>query len=68
MKRGKGDIEDIDWEEITDDSETAFSRMKRGKGDIEDIDWEEIDVDLKESFVSQKNKITEMFNRINKYN
>jgi hypothetical protein len=68
MKRGKGDIEDIDWEDITDDSETAFSRMKRGKGDIEDIDWEEIDVDLKESFVSQKNKITEMFNRINKYN
>ena len=68
MKRGKGDIEDIDWEDITDDSETAFSRMKRGKGDIEDIDWEEVDEDLKESFVSQKNKITEMFNRMNKYN
>ena len=37
--------------------------------DIEDLEdaeaamWEEIDEDLKESFLNQKNKITEMFNR-----
>jgi len=29
---------------------------------------EEIDEDLKESFITQKNKIMEMFNRVNKYN
>ena len=28
----------------------------------------EVDEDLKESFLIQKNKITEMFNRFNKYN
>ena len=31
-------------------------------------DFEEVDEDLKESFLIQKNKITEMFNRFNKYN
>ena len=36
--------------------------------DSEDDDWEEIDVDMKESFITQKNKISEMFNRINKFN
>ena len=29
---------------------------------------EEVDEDLRESFVQQKNKITEMFNRFNRYN
>jgi protein required for attachment to host cells len=29
---------------------------------------QEVDEDLKESFLIQKNKITEMFNRFNKYN
>jgi len=48
MRRGKGDVEDIDWENITDDSETAFSRMKRGKGDVEDIDFEEMDEEVEE--------------------
>jgi hypothetical protein len=50
MRRGKGDIEDIDFEDITDDGETAFSRMRRGKGNIEDIDWEEITEGLDEDF------------------
>ena len=36
--------------------------------DSEDDEWEEIDVDMKESFITQKNKITEMFNRISKFN
>jgi hypothetical protein len=31
-------------------------------------DFEEVDEDLKESFLTQKNKIMEMFNRFNKYN
>jgi hypothetical protein len=29
---------------------------------------EEVDKDLQESFKAQKNKIMEMFNRVNKYN
>jgi hypothetical protein len=37
-------------------------------GDVEDIDWEEIDEDIKESFITQKTKINEMFNRMNRYN
>jgi len=55
MRRGKGDIEDIDFEDITDDSETAFRRMRRGKGNIEDIEWEDIteglDEEVKESIL-----------------
>jgi hypothetical protein len=31
-------------------------------------DFEEVDEDLKESFVNQRNKIMEMFNRFNKFN
>jgi hypothetical protein len=34
----------------------------------EEDDFEEIDEDLKESFIIQKNKINEMFNRFKKYN
>ena len=34
----------------------------------EDEDFKDVDEDLKESFLIQKNKITEMFNRFNKYN
>jgi len=48
--------------------DTAPKRMKRGMGDVEDIDWEEIDEDIKESFITQKTKINEMFNRMNRYN
>ena len=33
-----------------------------------DDEWSEVDEDLQESFINQKNKITEMFNRFNKYN
>jgi hypothetical protein len=36
--------------------------------DSDDEEWEEIDVDMVESFITQKNKITEMFNRIGKFN
>jgi hypothetical protein len=34
----------------------------------EEEKFEEVDEDLKESFLTQKNKIMEMFNRFNKYN
>jgi hypothetical protein len=34
----------------------------------EEDDFKEVDEDLKESFLTQKNKINEMFNRFNKYN
>ena len=34
----------------------------------EEEDFKEVDEDLKESFLTQKNKIMEMFNRFNKYN
>ena len=36
--------------------------------EIEDDMFEEVDEDLQESFKAQKNKIMEMFNRVNKYN
>ena len=55
-----------------DDSEDEFGFATHsgdfGGDDSEDDDWEEIDVDMKESFITQKNKITEMFNRIGKFN
>jgi hypothetical protein len=55
-----------------DDSEDDFG-FATHSGDFEGVDsedeeWEEIDVDMKESFITQKNKISEMFNRINKFN
>ena len=50
------------------EKDTAFSRIERKKGNIEDIGWEEIDSDIKESFITQKTKINEMFNRMNRYN
>ena len=34
----------------------------------EEEEFEEVDEDLKESFIQQKNKINEMFNRMNRYN
>ena len=44
--------EDASWEEI-----------KAHTGD-----WDEIDEDIQESFVTQKNKINEMFERFKRYN
>ncbi len=56
-----------------DDSEEEDFGFATHSGDFEgddseDEEWEEIDVDMKESFITQKNKITEMFNRIGKFN
>jgi hypothetical protein len=43
----------------------SWEEIKAHTGDNE---WSEVDEDLQESFINQKNKITEMFNRFNKYN
>ena len=55
-----------------DDSEDNFGFATHsgdfGGDDSEEDEWKEIDVDIKESFIAQKNKISEMFNRINKFN
>jgi hypothetical protein len=39
-------------------------KKKESKEEVE----KEVDEDLRESFVTQRNKITEMFQRFNKYN
>ena len=55
---------------MDDGSETVPSFNSSGEylGMVEPNGDMEIDDDLKESFSIQKNKITEMFNRFNKYN
>jgi hypothetical protein len=53
------DYEDYD---LDPKSDTYWEDIKSKLGD-----WEEVDEDLKESFFNQKNKIMEMFNRVNKY-
>ena len=54
-----------------DDSEDDFGFATHsgdfGVDDSED-DFKEVDEDLKESFLTQKNKISEMFNRMSRYN
>jgi hypothetical protein len=54
-----------DWEMADDDE---YLRIKSGEGRDEFEDWEEIDTDLQEDFKNQKNKISEMFNRMSRYN
>lgn len=61
-------IEDEDQDEFMDyDGDDASTWPGANYGDDKDV-FEEVDEDLKESFITQKNKIMEMFNRINKYN
>jgi hypothetical protein len=38
------------------------------ESELEEEEFKEVDEDLKESFVTQRNRIMEMFNRVNKYN
>jgi hypothetical protein len=51
--------EDEDMDSDIDDED-----MDNGNDD----EWSEIDVDMMEDFTSQKNKISEMFNRMSRYN
>ena len=54
----------VDFDKF-DPRKKSWEEIKAHTGDDE---WSEIDEDLQESFINQKNKITEMFNRFNKYN
>ena len=54
----------VDFDKF-DPRKKSWEEIKAHTGDNE---WSEIDEDLQESFINQKNKITEMFNRFNKYN
>jgi hypothetical protein len=61
-------IEDEDQDEFMDyDGDDASTWPGANYGDDEDV-FKEVDEDLQESFKAQKNKIMEMFNRVNKYN
>ena len=63
--------EDVPQDIIKKEAQVKFAiRAKRNwpKGHMEEQSVDEmVDEDLKESFVKQKNKITEMFQRMNKY-
>lgn len=54
----------VDFDKF-DPRKKSWEEIKAHTGDNE---WSEVDEDLQESFINQKNKITEMFNRFNKYN
>ena len=65
------DGDDYDEDELKVDFDKFDPRTKSWeeiKAHTGDNEWSEIDEDLQESFINQKNKITEMFNRFNKYN
>jgi hypothetical protein len=63
-----GDYEEdelrVDFDKF-DPRDKSWEEIKAHTGDEE---WSEIDEDLQESFLTQKNKITEMFNRISRFN
>jgi hypothetical protein len=72
-------VSDFDEENFEDqfDGEkySAFDKIRMGMEpedvefeDIDDDDFEDVDDDIKESFITQKNKINEMFNRMGRYN
>ena len=49
------------------DSTQPLQEILESNPNAELIEEEELDEDVRESFVKQKNKITEMFNRIKKF-
>jgi hypothetical protein len=67
-----GPYQEFSYESELEEDEEDFGYSTHdgsfGGDDSEDDGWEEIDVDMIESFITQKNKITEMFNRIGKFN
>jgi hypothetical protein len=65
-----GPYQEFSYEsELDEEDEFGFATHSGDfEGDDSEDDWTEIDVDMKESFITQKNKITEMFNRIGKFN
>ena len=61
---GDDDSFEIDFEKF-DPRDKSWEEIKAHTGDD---DWSEIDEDIVEDFKLQKNKITEMFNRIGRFN
>lgn len=55
---------DLDFDKF-DPRDKSWEEIKVHTGDD---DWSEIDEDIMEDFTSQKNKISEMFNRMSRYN
>jgi hypothetical protein len=55
---------EVDFDKF-DPRDKSWEEIKAHTGDEE---WSEIDEDLQESFVNQKNKISEMMNRMNRFN
>jgi hypothetical protein len=55
---------EFDFDEF-DPRDKSWEEIKAHTGDD---DWSEIDEDIMEDFTTQKNKISEMFNRMNRYN
>jgi hypothetical protein len=61
---GDDDSFEIDFDEF-DPRDKSWEEIKAHTGDD---DWSEIDEDIMEDFTTQKNKISEMFNRMSRYN
>jgi hypothetical protein len=55
---------EMDFDEF-DPRDKSWEEIKAHTGDD---DWSEIDEDIMEDFTTQKNKISEMFNRMSRYN
>jgi len=64
--------EDFDADEFDPSDYEGLDAKNSSWEDIKsyfgNTDWDEVDEELQESFHIQKNKIMEMFNRVNKYN
>ncbi len=62
------DEEDDSFEFDFDEFDPRDKSWEEIKAHTGDDDWSEIDEDIMEDFTTQKNKISEMFNRMNRYN
>ena len=69
------DVDEINPDDLEGEDENEFmdydgddASTWPGNNFYDEPEWEEIDEDLMEDFKSQKNKISEMFNRMSRYN
>jgi hypothetical protein len=64
-----GPYQRFSYNEDEDEDDFGFATHNGDfDGDDSEDEWEEIDTDLQEDFKTQKNKISEMFNRMSRYN